>query len=101
MEEHGIATVNVSTGRDLTAQVRPPRSLFVNHPMGNPFGRPGEVACQREILMAALSLLETCREPGALVDLDTDWGEKLLTLFELEGKFRAGDPDPATGKQPY
>lgn len=101
MEEHGIATVNVSTGRDLTAQVRPPRSLFVNHPMGNPFGRPGEIARQREILLAALRMLETCREPGALVDLDTDWGEKVLTLFELEGKFRAGAPDPATGKQPY
>ena len=32
----------VSTGRDLTAQVKPPRGVFVNHPMGNAFGAPGD-----------------------------------------------------------
>ncbi|MDP6708872.1 MAG: selenoprotein B, partial [Alphaproteobacteria bacterium] len=63
VEDHGIATVNVSTGRDLTAQVKPPRAVFVNHPMGNPFGRPGDVAAQRDILLAALERLEACAEP--------------------------------------
>src|SRR5574337_2176340 len=38
VEQHGIATVNVSTGRDLSLLVKPPRTLFVNHPMGNAFG---------------------------------------------------------------
>jgi hypothetical protein len=101
VEEHGIATVNVSTGRDLTAQVKPPRAVFVNHPMGNPFGRPGDAATQTAILRAALERLEACAEPGELIDLPYDWGEKVLTIFDLEDAFRAGAPDPVTGKQPH
>lgn len=75
VEEAGISTVLVSTGRDLTQQVLPPRSLFVNFPMGNPFGRPGDTVMQREILLEALRLVESAAEPGVLVDLPHDWGE--------------------------
>ena len=65
----------VSTGRDLTAQVKPPRSLFVNFPMGNAFGKPFDVAMQFNILRAALRLVETAEEPGILVDLPYVWPE--------------------------
>ena len=99
MEERGIVTVNVSTGRDITARVRPPRSVFVNHPMGNPFGRPGEVKLQREILLRALALAADCREAGTIEDLPYDWGEKVLTIYDLESAFRITEPDPKTGKQ--
>ena len=75
VEEAGIATVCVSTGRDLTAQVKPPRSLFVNFPMGNAFGGPFDVAMQHAILRAALELAETATEPGVLVDLPYVWPE--------------------------
>ena len=71
VEEAGIPTVNVSTGRDITALVRPPRSLFVNAPMGNTFGRPGDAERQQEVLRAALDLAVT--EPGCLVDLPDAW----------------------------
>jgi hypothetical protein len=80
VEEHGIATVNVSTGRDLSAQVKPPRTLFVNHPMGNAFGRPFDHAMQRRILADALALA-ACDEPGLLVDGDYDWGASFAPLF--------------------
>jgi D-proline reductase (dithiol) PrdB len=73
VEAAGIATVCVSTGRDLTEQVRPPRSLFVNHPMGNAFGAPGDVDGQLKILRAALHLAETAQTGGVLVDLPTHW----------------------------
>jgi hypothetical protein len=73
VEEAGIATVCVSTGRDLTLQVRPPRSLFVNFPMGNAFGAPFDVDMQLAILRAALELGETATEPGVLVDLPYVW----------------------------
>lgn len=75
VEETGIPTVNVSTGRDITALVRPPRSLFVNAPMGNTFGAPGDVDRQREILRIALDLIVTARDPGVLVDLPGAWPE--------------------------
>ena len=75
LEERGIATTYVATGRDLTALVKPPRALFVNHPMGNNFGRPGDVAMQADILRTALGLIYSVEEAGALVDYPSDWGE--------------------------
>ncbi len=63
----------VSTGRDLTELVCPPRSLFVNFPMGNPFGPAGEPETQRTILSAALELAASAAPYGTIVDLDLDW----------------------------
>ena len=82
VEEQGIPTVLVSTGRDLTAQVRPPRSLFVNFPMGNPFGRPFDAAMQRRILREALALAGSAKRPGEIVDLPLDWGGDFSTTFD-------------------
>jgi hypothetical protein len=75
LEERGIATTYIATGRDLTALVKPPRALFVNHPMGNNFGRPGDVAMQTDILRTALGLIYSAGEGGVLVDYPSDWGE--------------------------
>ena len=65
----------VSTGRDLSAQVRAPRTVFVNFPMGNPFGRPFDAKMQRAILLDALRALASANEGGALIDLPYQWGE--------------------------
>ncbi len=75
VEESGIPTVSVSTGRDITALVRPPRSVFVNFPMGNTFGRPRDREMQTRILRDALGLAATAPEPGVLVDLPYVWPE--------------------------
>jgi D-proline reductase (dithiol) PrdB len=82
VEQAGIPTVLVSTGRDLTAQVLPPRSVFVNFPMGNPFGRAGDSALQRRILLDALRLAETAERGGVLVDLPYDWGQPFASLVD-------------------
>ena len=82
VEEAGIPTVVVSTGRDLTALVRPPRSLFVNHPMGNPFGRPADVEQQIAILRAALALFDSVIEPGTIVDAPYEWGEDFTPIVD-------------------
>jgi hypothetical protein len=75
LEERGIATTYIGTGKDLTALVNPPRALFVNHPMGNNFGRPGDVTMQADILRCALSLVHSAEVGGVLVDYPSDWGE--------------------------
>lgn len=82
IEARGIPTVLVSTGRDLTQQVLPPRSVFVNFPMGNPFGRAGDVAMQRRVLLDALHLAETATRGGTLVDLPYAWGEDFAPAVE-------------------
>ena len=78
VEEAGIATVCLSTGRDLTAQVKPPRSLFVNFPMGNNFGGPGDVGTQKRILQRGLAMIDEVEEGGALVDWPEQWHEAVV-----------------------
>ena len=73
VEEFGIPTIVVSTGRDLSAQVRPPRTVFVNFPMGNPFGRPFDKAQQRSILLDTLGGLESITIGGTMTDLPYEW----------------------------
>lgn len=86
VEEAGIPTVSVSTGRDITALVNPPRSVFVNHPMGNTFGAPGDVEMQTRILRDALDLAVNATEPGVLVDLPYVWRQDFV--------YYAGDASP-------
>jgi D-proline reductase (dithiol) PrdB len=78
VEEAGIPTVTVSTGRDITALVNPPRSLFINFPMGNSFGKAEDVAMQTEILQAALDFAVSATEPGVLVDAPYVWDEDFV-----------------------
>lgn len=66
----------LSTGRDLTQQVRPPRSLFVNFPMGNAFGAPFDTDMQMAILRAVLGFAMSARTPGQLVDLPFVWPQE-------------------------
>ncbi len=73
LEERGIATVYVATGRDLAALVKPPRCLFVNHPMGNNFGARGDKAMQTDVLRAAFALLDTASAGGTMIDYPTTW----------------------------
>ncbi len=68
-EEQGIATLTMSVGRDITAQVRPPRAAFVNYPMGNETGRPGNREEQSAIVRAAFAALASMKEAGSIVDL--------------------------------
>ncbi len=82
IESSGIPTVVVATGRDLTVQVRPPRALFVNFPMGNNFGAPGAVAQQRRILRRALGLVDEITTAGTIVDLDEQWPSCFDTKVE-------------------
>lgn len=73
VEQAGIPTVVVSTARDITQQVKPPRAVFVNHPMGNTFGHAGDRAVQSRILRAALDVVANATEAGTLIDLPQVW----------------------------
>jgi hypothetical protein len=79
--------VLVSTGRDLSAQVKPPRTVFVNFPMGNPFGRAFDAERQLAILRDALHALESIQRGGEIIDLPYEWGEKFA--MNLGSGYRA------------
>lgn len=58
LEAAGIATTQVSLVREHTAAMMPPRALWVSFPLGRPLGVPNDAAFQRDVLLAALRLLE-------------------------------------------
>ena len=58
LEANGIPTVIVGSARDIVEQAGVPRFVFVDYPLGNPMGRPYDVAEQRLVLGLALDLLE-------------------------------------------
>jgi hypothetical protein len=57
----------------MMAQVKPPRSLFVNFPLGHQCGKPHDVELQIRILKDALNVLATASAPGNIVDLACEW----------------------------
>lgn len=57
IEKSGIPTVSISLLMEITRSVEPPRVLVVDRPLGFPLGAPNESTLQRNIMMAALSLL--------------------------------------------
>lgn len=75
VEAAGIPTVCITTARDIAALVKPPRALFVNAPMGNNFGRPGDVQTQSRVLREALALVAEAKSGGVLADSSFHWPE--------------------------
>lgn len=58
IERRGIPTVCLILIREVAEEVRPPRALVVPFPLGYPLGRPHDAEAQRDVMMAALELLE-------------------------------------------
>ena len=54
-------------------QVKPPRSAFLNFPLGHQCGRPHNVELQTEILKSALQVFAAADAPGEIVDLPYEW----------------------------
>lgn len=75
IEEAGIPTITLSSAPDITSFVKPPRTVFVNFPLGHQAGRPFDPEGQTRIILDALHLLETATTPGTLVQLQYKWDE--------------------------
>ena len=65
------------------AQVRSPRPVFVNFPLGRPCGKPHDKELQRSILKDALEYFVNATESGKVLDLPYEWGEP----FSFESMF--------------
>ena len=69
-EKLGMATVGVSVSREITEQVRAPRTLYVDFPFGYPLGRPGDAHLQRRIVRKALELIHAEGQPPQVSEND-------------------------------
>lgn len=74
IEESGLPTVFLGSCRDIMAQVRPPRGVFLDFPLGRTCGRPNNLEEQTNILKDALQALVRIKTPGQMVDLPYEWG---------------------------
>jgi hypothetical protein len=81
LEEEGIATTIISLIRVHSEKVRPPRSLFVPFELGRPLGAPNDPAMQKQVLKAALDLL------------DRDDGPSFIEDFAYDGAYQAPTED--------
>ena len=66
-EAAGIATIVLSSIREMTVKVAPPRALHCEFPLGRPLGHPGDPTFQHDVLARAFALLDETSGP-VLVD---------------------------------
>ena len=74
LEEAGITTVVIGSARDIVEEAGVPRFLFVDFPLGNPCGKPGDRDMQREIVSLALKVASTAIAPRTTVQAPQKWG---------------------------
>ena len=73
IEEAGISTVVLSMMPAYQQSVGAPRVAAIAHPFGRPYGNVGDCDTQRDVLRAALHVLEIASTPGAVVHLPFQW----------------------------
>ena len=100
----------MASALDVIMAVNPPRTAFLDFPLGHTTGKPHEPELQRDILVKALEAFNTMKLPGSVAKLDFHWSEtddwKKLVLLERaprydtpqyqteEDRKRAEAPDP-------
>ena len=75
LEANGIPTVVIGSARDIVEECGVARFLFSDFPLGNPCGKPYDVAMQRAIVAMALDLLESARLPRTTVQTPFRWSD--------------------------
>ena len=73
--------MSISTVRDVTEKVKPPRALFLRWPFGHPLGEAFNVAQQLTVLQEAFRFLYTA-QPGELRDLPYRWRRESYSVPE-------------------
>lgn len=73
LEAAGVPTVVIGSARDIVEEAGVPRFLFVDFPLGNPCGKPGDLGMQRSIAELALDLLERAIAPRTTVQAPFVW----------------------------
>jgi hypothetical protein len=78
IEMRGIPTVLITVSPEVSAQMRPPRSLYPKgFKVGNSTGRPDMRDLQRTVLRDALTLLTENTRPGEVITCEyPEYGEQ-------------------------
>lgn len=74
LEANGIPTIIIGSAFDIVERCRVPRFLFVDFPLGNPCGKPGDLDMQNRIVEQGLGLLERAQSPWHVEESAEQWG---------------------------
>ncbi len=97
-----------TSARTITASANPPRSVFLDLPLGHTIGLPEDAVGQRRVLSEGLAAAMTITEPGSIVDLryrfvDDEWKATPLSWSRRRqdsGKTSKSAGDSRTGRSP-
>jgi len=95
LEQAGIPTVCLTSARDITRSVNPPRSVFLDYPLGHTSGRAHEPELNLAIVGRALQAFDELTEPGSMVHLQHHWAESDDWKDDVMRPGPAGDGDSA------
>ena len=75
MEDSGIATVVIASGvfSDRMIAMHLPRLVLTNFPKGRPLGPPNDHETQREVLLAALDMIDHAKQAGSIHSFNGDY----------------------------
>ncbi len=65
----------MSSARDITRAAWPPRSVYLDYPLGHTSGRPHEPELNQQILRDTLAAFENLRVPGSMAHLPYRWSD--------------------------
>lgn len=74
VEEKGIPTMVLGSAFDLLSSAWPPRTSFVNYPLGHSAGKPFDEADQYRLVRASLEGFALHTKAGQVNVLGCDWG---------------------------
>jgi D-proline reductase (dithiol) PrdB len=86
LEANGIPTVIIGSALDIVEHCGVPRYVYTDFPLGNPCGNPFDPDVQKQIVAAAIDLLENAREPRSTVQLtvnasaDQSWRDRYMAV---------------------
>ena len=90
----------MTSALDITQAVKPPRSVFVNFPLGHQTGKPHQPELQRSIVQDAFRALETIATPGEIITLPYVWDEKNDSWEDSDYRLGYLEPYARTGSVP-
>jgi hypothetical protein len=85
LEARGLPTLSMSVLWEDTEPIKPPRTCFLDFPLGCPVGRPHQPDMQRDVLRAALKAApEFEKEPWHIKTLPFQWSPDGSRAWEQE-----------------
>lgn len=89
LEEEEFSTVFVSSLRSVSVNVKPPRTILVRFPFGQPFGAPYDRQTQKDVLSECLVHVKSIREPGEIAEISLSWRDTFAKAMREHPELRS------------